>query len=93
MSSIIHFGTEGWRARVDEDFTRDNLVRVADAVARVWARRSPGAIVYVGYDTRPHAEGLAAGYDGHLTLEGAKKYCPPNWAYWYLTVLSCMEQI
>ena len=59
MSSIIHFGTEGWRARVDEDFTRDNLVRVADAVARVWARRSPGAIVYVGYDTRPHAEGLA----------------------------------
>ena len=40
-----------------------------------------------------HAEGLAAGYDGHLTLEGAKKYCPPNWAYWYLTVLSCMEQI
>ena len=59
MATIIHFGTEGWRARVDGDFTSENLVRVADAAARVWARSTPGAIVYVGFDTRPGAEAFA----------------------------------
>ena len=32
MCAIIHFGTDGWRARVDEDFTADNVARIADAV-------------------------------------------------------------
>ena len=40
-----------------------------------------------------HVAGLAAGYGGQLTLAGAKKYCPPNWEYWYATVLSEMGRI
>ena len=32
----IHFGTDGWRAIIGEDFTNDNLVRVIDAAARVF---------------------------------------------------------
>ena len=32
----IHFGTDGWRAIIGEDFTDDNLVRVVDAAARVF---------------------------------------------------------
>lgn len=59
MGTIIRFGTDGWRARVDGDFSEENLVRVADAVGRVWAQEMPGAIVYVGYDTRPGAEHFA----------------------------------
>lgn len=56
---MIRFGTDGWRARLDDDFTEENLVRIADATGRVWARSAPGAIAYVGYDTRPAAERFA----------------------------------
>ena len=59
MSAMIHFGTDGWRARLDGDFTDENVIRVADAAGRVWSSRTPGAIVYVGYDTRPGADRFA----------------------------------
>ena len=50
---MINFGTDGWRARLDGDFTAENLVRIADGVpGAVWAQGAPGAIVYVGYDAR-----------------------------------------
>ena len=42
---------------------------------------------------RSHVAGLASGYGGHLTLDGAKKYCPPNAGSWYLSVLANMERI
>ena len=63
MGGLIRFGTDGWRARCDGAFTEDNVIRVADAVASLWARSNPGAIVYIGFDTRPEAgrfAGLAA---------------------------------
>lgn len=59
MGAMIHFGTDGWRARTDGDFNDDNVIRVADAAGIVWSRAQPGAIVYVGFDTRPHAEDFA----------------------------------
>lgn len=59
MSAIIHFGTDGWRARLDGDFTSENVIRVADAAGALWERASKGAIVYVGFDTRPGAERFA----------------------------------
>ena len=59
MGAMIHFGTDGWRARTDGDFTEENVVRVADAAGRLWSQAAPGAIVYVGFDTRGGAEGFA----------------------------------
>ena len=59
MSAMIRFGTDGWRARRDGEFTEDNVIRVADAAARLWAQANPGAIVYVGFDTRNGAEHFA----------------------------------
>lgn len=59
MATMISFGTDGWRARLDGDFTEENLIRIADAAGSYWARRTPGAIVYVGFDTRPGAEDFA----------------------------------
>ena len=38
-------------------------------------------------------EGLATGYDGTLTLEGAERYCPPNYQEWYSSVASEMDGI
>lgn len=59
VGAMIHFGTDGWRARVDGDFTDEQVVRIADAAARVWAQAMPGAIVYIGFDTRAGAEHFA----------------------------------
>ena len=59
MCAIIHFGTDGWRARVDEDFTADNVARIADAVGELWQKTNPGKTVYIGFDTRPLAREFA----------------------------------
>ena len=59
MGEMIRFGTDGWRARRDEAFTEDNVVRVVDAVASLWARSKPGSIIYIGFDTRPDADRFA----------------------------------
>lgn len=40
-----------------------------------------------------HVAGLASGYGGQLTIEGAKKYCPPNWKTWYDRTLAQMNLI
>jgi alpha-D-glucose phosphate-specific phosphoglucomutase len=53
--SQIKFGTDGWRAVIAEDFTFDNLARVAQATADYWkANPAPGTTgtVVVGYDRR-----------------------------------------
>jgi alpha-D-glucose phosphate-specific phosphoglucomutase len=57
----IHFGTDGWRAVISEDFTFDNVRRVAQAIAEKTltdaavthngSRQGPPSLV-VGYDTR-----------------------------------------
>jgi len=58
-STDIRFGTDGWRAVIADDFTYDNLGRVADAAGRVWAQESPGGTIIVGYDTRFQAGAFA----------------------------------
>ena len=40
-----------------------------------------------------HVAGLAAGYGGQISIEGAQKYCPPNWQAWYDRTLGQMELI
>lgn len=59
MGAMIHFGADGWRARLDGDFTDENVTRIADAAGALWAREAVGALVYVGYDTRPGAREFA----------------------------------
>lgn len=40
-----------------------------------------------------HVRGLARGYGYTVTIEGAKKYCPPNWEHWYNRVSEEMNKI
>ena len=56
---IISFDKEGWRARIDDNFTMENVARVADGAGAFWADRYPGAVVFVGYDTRIDADQYA----------------------------------
>jgi phosphomannomutase len=37
----VHFGTDGWRAIIGEDFNPQTVARVADAAARMFRQRNP----------------------------------------------------
>ena len=50
---MIKFGTDGWRAVIADDFTFDNVRRVAGAIASyVLKNENPACGLIVGYDTR-----------------------------------------
>jgi phosphomannomutase len=56
----IVFGTDGWRARVAEDFTFENVRRCADGVARyVMGRGETAKGVVIAYDRRFASEHFA----------------------------------
>src|SRR5580658_3900310 len=58
--SEIKFGTDGWRGVIAEDFTYDNVRKVAHAIARYVIRAErPERGVLVGYDTRFGSERFA----------------------------------
>ena len=91
----IHFGTDGWRAIIGEDFTPDNLTRVIDAAARIFKEEAvaagrdvdaPGTII-VGHDCRQDAHAyaelaaqVAAGHGFNVLL--AEDYCPTPTLCW-----------
>ena len=83
----IHFGTDGWRAVIGDDFTYDALRRVADAAGRVFADDHPGGTVLIGYDTRFEAGSFAAAaaevLASHgLTVRLSDAYCPTPALCW-----------
>jgi phosphomannomutase len=56
----IRFGTDGWRGVIAEDFTFENVRKVAQAIARYVIRaEKPGSGVLVGFDTRFGSERFA----------------------------------
>lgn len=53
MTQPITFGTDGWRGLIADDFTFDNVRRVAGAISSyVLKNEDPGKGLIVGYDTR-----------------------------------------
>ena len=40
-----------------------------------------------------HVRGLSRGYSYSICIADAKKYCPPNWEFWYTLTLSQMKKI
>jgi alpha-D-glucose phosphate-specific phosphoglucomutase len=60
MAQEIKFGTDGWRGIIADDFTFDNVRRVAGAIASyVLKYEDAQGGVFIGYDTR-FASGRAA---------------------------------
>ncbi len=54
----IRFGTDGWRAKIAQDYTFDNVRRVAQAVAD-----------YFREDTGTASQGIVVGYDNRFASE------------------------
>lgn len=91
----IHFGTDGWRAIIGEDFTPDNLNRVVAAAARIFKEEAvaagrdadaPGTLI-VGHDCRQDghayaelAAQVAAGEGFNVLL--TDDYCPTPTLCW-----------
>ena len=91
----IHFGTDGWRAIMGEDFTPDNLNRVVAAAARIFKEEAvaagrdadaPGTLI-VGHDCRQDAHAyaelaaqVAAGEGFNVLL--TDDYCPTPTLCW-----------
>ncbi len=78
----IKFGTDGWRGVIADDFTVENVRKVACAIARYVVRaEKPTAGVLVGYDTRYASERFARAAAEVVSMTGmpvwiAEKACP-----------------
>jgi phosphomannomutase len=73
--SEIKFGTDGWRAIIAEDFTTENVRKVAHAIARYVIRAErPERGVVVGYDTRFASERF-----GRVAAETVTATSTPVW--------------
>jgi phosphomannomutase len=71
--SAIRFGTDGWRGIIAEDFTFDNVRKVAFAFARYVVRAArPERGVLVGYDTRFGSERFARAAAEAVALTGTQ---------------------
>src|SRR6266550_2274158 len=83
MPQEIKFGTDGWRGIIADDFTFDNVRRVAGAIASyVLNHEEPGRGVVVGYDTRfasQRAARIAAEVlaGAGIAIKLANDYTPP----------------
>jgi len=80
MKTRIKFGTDGWRGVIAEDFTFDNLRRVAQATADFWNETAGqrNKLVMVGYDTRFMSEIYAKLVCEVLAANGIKALYPPR---------------
>lgn len=69
---MIRFGTDGWRAVIADDFTFENVQRVAGALAFCLSESGGRRPVAVGYDTRFLSDRFAATMAETLTEEGVE---------------------
>jgi alpha-D-glucose phosphate-specific phosphoglucomutase len=73
MSTIIKFGTDGWRGVIAEDYTFDNVRRCAQGFANYLTKSGKqGQTVIVGHDKRFSGENFAAAAAEVLAANGFK---------------------
>jgi len=74
----IKFGTDGWRGVMAEDFTFENVRRVAQATADYWNSRPLPKSAIVGYDNRFFSEVFAKLVCEVLAANGIKPLYAPT---------------
>lgn len=71
MTDIIRFGTDGWRGRIAEDYTFDNVRRCAQGFASYLIDHGhQGKWIVVGYDKRFNSEHFATAAAEVLAANG-----------------------
>jgi phosphomannomutase len=75
MTTAIHFGTDGWRGVIAEDYTFENVRRCAQGFASYLLEKGiQGQWVVVGHDKRFDSEFFAAAVSEILAGNGLKVY-------------------
>jgi phosphomannomutase len=75
----IHFGTDGWRAIIAEDFTFENVRYCAQGVADYLKQsKLAGRGIVIGYDTRFDSEEFAAAAAEVIAGSGIKVHLAPR---------------
>jgi len=75
MTQSIHFGTDGWRGVIAEDYTYDNVRRVTQGFASYMLnQKHAGQWIVVGHDKRFASEGFAAAASEVLAGNGFHVY-------------------
>jgi alpha-D-glucose phosphate-specific phosphoglucomutase len=73
LEGVIHFGTDGWRGQIAEDYTFANVRRCAQGFASyLLAKGWAGEAVVVGFDKRFDSEHFAAAVAEVLAANGLK---------------------
>jgi len=90
--AVIHFGTDGWRGVVADDFTFANVRRVAQGTAEYLLSRSKDPLAVVGYDCRFASEEFARAVADVFAANGVRSLIfdrpsPTQVASW--TVIDC----
>jgi len=71
MATNIKFGTDGWRAIIAEEYTVDNVKRVAEASA-LWMKANQKTAVVIGFDCRFGGELFSAAVASVFCHHGLK---------------------
>lgn len=84
--SQIKFGTDGWRAIIDQEFNRENVARVIQAFCDV-KKDAANRVVYVGYDRRRYSQDMGRLVAAVLAANGftvrlSKSFCPTPCVSW-----------
>ena len=75
MATAIHFGTDGWRGVIAEDYTFDSVRRCAQGFASYLLEKgNKGEWVVVGHDKRFSSEHFAAAAAEVLAANGLRVY-------------------
>jgi phosphomannomutase len=75
MSGLIKFGTDGWRGRIADDYTFENVRRCAQGFAAYLLQDGrKDEWVVVGYDKRFQSENFAAAVSEVLAANGLRVY-------------------
>jgi len=74
----IRFGTDGWRGVIADQFTFDNVRRLAQATADYWKTQPLPRKAIVGYDNRFQSESFARRVAEVFSANGILAYLPPT---------------
>ena len=92
------FARTAWKYGVDPRFSPAISCVESSKGAYCFLPHNAWGWGYISYDSweeaiDSHVAGLAAGYGYTVSVEAAKKYCPPTWYDWYTKVASEMNKI
>ncbi|MFQ6050211.1 MAG: phosphoglucomutase/phosphomannomutase family protein [Candidatus Hydrothermarchaeota archaeon] len=74
---MISFGTDGWRARMDESFTLENVSIVCQAISNyIIDRGIEDRGIFIGYDTRKNSDSFAKRCAEIFGGNGIKSFFP-----------------